>query len=218
MPGARSKRIRATRMWTGNRRDRPAHLRNRPEDPGSWQTDLCVRTAVPPSRTSRNCRRPKRRAHGPDDPCGRKRARRSWTVAFHARPTGNGGGNVSYDGGHDRDSRGYVRFDVCHVCGLFDSEQTAAFLLATLEQPRLSSPTMRNLGPQRRKSDDPRGALTGHRCKICREDLRLVRRHVSPLRLGAPVTTEFYQCRACDSGYKLNPGTGAWKPWVADES
>jgi hypothetical protein len=77
---------------------------------------------------------------------------------------------------------------------------------------------MPNLGPLRRKSDDPRGARTGHRCSHCREDLCLVRRHVSPSRLGAPVTTEFYQCRACDSGYAFNPGTRKWKPWAADDN
>lgn len=77
---------------------------------------------------------------------------------------------------------------------------------------------MPNLGPQRPKSIDARGAITGHRCRTCREDLSLVRKHVSPPRLGPPVTIEFYQCRACDSGYAHNPGTGAWKPWVADES
>ncbi len=77
---------------------------------------------------------------------------------------------------------------------------------------------MPNLGPQRPKSDESRGAMTGFRCRNCREDLSLVRRHVSPPRLGPPVTTEFYQCRACDSGYAHNPGTGAWKHWAADES
>jgi len=74
------------------------------------------------------------------------------------------------------------------------------------------------LDPQRRKSDDSRGALTGHRCTSCREDLVLVRRHLSPARLGPSTTTEFYQCRACDSGYALNPATGTWKAWAADES
>jgi hypothetical protein len=44
-----------------------------------------------------------------------------------------------------------------------------------------------------------------------------VRRHVSPTRLGAPVTTEFYQCAACDSGFALNVANGTWKSWVADE-
>ena len=77
---------------------------------------------------------------------------------------------------------------------------------------------MPSLNPQRRVTDDSRGSLTGHRCASCREDLALVRRHVSPPRLGPPVTTEFYQCRACDSGYTHNPGTGTWKSWAADES
>ena len=74
------------------------------------------------------------------------------------------------------------------------------------------------LDPRRRKTDDPRGALTGHRCRSCRQDLALVRRHVSPDRLGPRMITEFYQCRACDSGYALNVAAGTWKPWAADES
>ncbi len=77
---------------------------------------------------------------------------------------------------------------------------------------------MPNLDPQRRKSDEAHGALTGHKCTRCREDLVFVRRHVSPMRLGPPATTEFYQCRACDSGFALNPATGRWKPWATDES
>jgi hypothetical protein len=75
-----------------------------------------------------------------------------------------------------------------------------------------------SLNPQRRKNDDGRGALTGHRCTRCREDLRLVRTHVSPPRLGAAVTVEFYECRACDSGFALNVGTGTWKAWMPDEA
>jgi hypothetical protein len=76
---------------------------------------------------------------------------------------------------------------------------------------------MPSLNPQRRGTDDSRGSLTGHRCASCREDLLLVRRHVSPARLGPSITTEFYQCRACDSGYALNLAAGTWKPWAADE-
>jgi hypothetical protein len=76
---------------------------------------------------------------------------------------------------------------------------------------------MPNLGQQRRKTDEKQGALTGHRCAHCREDLALVRTHVSPERLGTPVTTEFYQCRACDSGYAHTVATGSWKPWTPDE-
>ncbi len=107
---------------------------------------------------------------------------------------------------------------------MFDTGQTDRFPLRYIvgqpDQARLpdTHDNMPNLGPQRRKSDDPHGAMTGHRCKTCREDLLLVRRHVSPPRLGTPVTTEFYQCRACDSGYAHTPSTGAWKPWIADES
>lgn len=74
------------------------------------------------------------------------------------------------------------------------------------------------LDPRRRKSDDARGALTTHLCRRCREKLSLVRRHVSPPRLGTPMTTEFYQCDACDSGYALDVAAGTWKFWAADES
>ena len=77
---------------------------------------------------------------------------------------------------------------------------------------------MLSLDLQRRKTDAPCGALTRHRCRSCREDLVLVRRHISPDRLGPRMTTEFYQCRACDSGYALNLAGGTWKTWAADEA
>jgi uncharacterized protein with PIN domain len=77
---------------------------------------------------------------------------------------------------------------------------------------------MPSLNFQRRHSDTPRGAMTSHQCAYCREDLRLVRQHLSPSRLGAQMATEFYQCRACDSGYAFNPATGKWKAWMADEA
>jgi hypothetical protein len=76
---------------------------------------------------------------------------------------------------------------------------------------------MPNLRPQQ----TPRhrqGTVTTHRCSLCRHELHLVRRHVSPPRLGAPLTTEFYQCRACDSGFALNVATGKWKRWMDDDS
>jgi hypothetical protein len=77
---------------------------------------------------------------------------------------------------------------------------------------------MPNLGPLRGKSTNPPRPVTGHRCNLCHHELHLVRRHVSPARLGAPVTTEFYECTACDSGFALNPATGKWKRWVGDDS
>jgi uncharacterized protein with PIN domain len=77
---------------------------------------------------------------------------------------------------------------------------------------------MPNLGPRRGKTPQQPGAVTGHRCVLCHQELRLVRRHVSPPRLGAAVATEFYQCGACDSGYALNPATGKWRNWMADDS
>ncbi len=45
----------------------------------------------------------------------------------------------------------------------------------------------------------------------------MVRRHVSPPRLGPPTTVEFYVCGACDGGYALNIDTGKWKPWSPPE-
>jgi hypothetical protein len=76
---------------------------------------------------------------------------------------------------------------------------------------------MPSLDPRRRRSNDRQGAVTPHRCTTCREHLQLVRTHVSPTRLGEPLTTEFYQCGACDSGFAFNPLTGTWKNWAADE-
>jgi hypothetical protein len=75
---------------------------------------------------------------------------------------------------------------------------------------------MPNLRPQ--QTPNPRGAATTHRCRLCRQELHLVRRHVSPPRLGASLQTEFYQCSACDSGFVLNVATGKWKPWVSEDS
>lgn len=71
---------------------------------------------------------------------------------------------------------------------------------------------MPQLRPRRRQADNQNGALTPHRCLACGQHLHLVRRHVSPIRLGPNVTTEFYQCGACDSGCAFNPDTSTWKP------
>ena len=77
---------------------------------------------------------------------------------------------------------------------------------------------MPNLGPPlARKSDDAAGRPSEHRCRGCRELLRLERRHVSPARLGAPMTTEFYSCPACDAGYAFNPTALKWKTWAGNE-
>jgi hypothetical protein len=75
---------------------------------------------------------------------------------------------------------------------------------------------MPDLRPQ--KTPTPQGTATTHRCRLCRHELHLVRQHVSPPRLGAALTTEFYQCSACDAGFALNVATGKWKPWVSEES
>ena len=76
---------------------------------------------------------------------------------------------------------------------------------------------MPDLGPFRGQTNPP-SAGSGHRCALCHQELHLVRRHVSPARLGESLTTEFYQCTACDSGYALNPATGKWKRWISDEN
>jgi hypothetical protein len=76
---------------------------------------------------------------------------------------------------------------------------------------------MPRLGSSRRQAGKPAGAITTHQCAHCRQQLDLVARRESPPRLGAPVVTEFYKCRACDSGYLFTPKTATWKPWWADD-
>lgn len=50
-------------------------------------------------------------------------------------------------------------------------------------------------------------------CPQCRADaLILLRRHVSPERLGPPLVTEYYECDACDCRYQYSPATNRWKP------
>jgi uncharacterized protein with PIN domain len=49
-------------------------------------------------------------------------------------------------------------------------------------------------------------------CPQCRtEALILLRRHVSPPRLGAPLVTEYYECEYCDSQYQYSPADNRWK-------
>ena len=43
-----------------------------------------------------------------------------------------------------------------------------------------------------------------------------MRVHISPLRLGPPVTTEFYECPSCDSSLAFDPLAGKWKFWTAE--
>jgi uncharacterized protein with PIN domain len=51
------------------------------------------------------------------------------------------------------------------------------------------------------------------RCPQCRtEALILLRRHVSPERLGTPLVTEYYECECCESQYQYSPATDRWKP------
>ena len=50
-------------------------------------------------------------------------------------------------------------------------------------------------------------------CPQCRTDaLILLRRHVSPARLGTPLVTEYYECECCDSQYQYSPATDRWRP------
>jgi hypothetical protein len=35
---------------------------------------------------------------------------------------------------------------------------------------------------------------------------------VSPVRLGAPLVTEFYNCDSCDARYQYSPAQNRWRP------
>jgi hypothetical protein len=50
-------------------------------------------------------------------------------------------------------------------------------------------------------------------CPQCRaEALILLRRHVSPARLGPTLVTEYYECECCESQYQYSPADDRWKP------
>jgi len=50
------------------------------------------------------------------------------------------------------------------------------------------------------------------RCPQCRaEALVLLRRHVSPPRLGPPLVTEYYECECCEERYQYSPATNRWR-------
>jgi hypothetical protein len=52
-----------------------------------------------------------------------------------------------------------------------------------------------------------------HRCpQCCEQALVLHHRHVSPVRLGAPLVTEYYTCDFCDARYQFSPANNRWKP------
>ena len=56
-------------------------------------------------------------------------------------------------------------------------------------------------------------ATIAHRCPQCREQtLVLHRRHVSPMRLGAALVTEYWDCDCCDASYKFSPAENRWRP------
>jgi hypothetical protein len=67
-----------------------------------------------------------------------------------------------------------------------------------------------------RKAERGRQVPAARMCPMCMQQLELSRQHVSPARLGAPVTTEFYECPACDAAYALNAVTGKMKPWLGN--
>jgi hypothetical protein len=74
-----------------------------------------------------------------------------------------------------------------------------------------------SIDPRRRRGDRPAPSNANHRCKDCGAALLLIRQHTSPPRLGAPLTTEYYVCDACDAGYQFAPSTGTWKRCVVEE-
>jgi hypothetical protein len=78
-----------------------------------------------------------------------------------------------------------------------------------LKQP-YTSRTLPSIDLRRRRTDVA-SAKSNHSCQACGGSLVLVRRHVSPPRLGPPLTTEYFRCEACDSGYQHSPATGRWK-------
>ena len=60
-----------------------------------------------------------------------------------------------------------------------------------------------------------RNSITGntHRCPQCRERaLVLHQRHVSPVRLGPPLVTEYYNCDFCEARYQFSPANNRWRP------
>ena len=61
--------------------------------------------------------------------------------------------------------------------------------------------------------DKKRAIAAARQCPQCRaEALILLRRHVSPARLGAPLVTEYYECERCDTSYQYSPATNRWRP------
>jgi uncharacterized protein with PIN domain len=75
----------------------------------------------------------------------------------------------------------------------------------------------KNPSARKRAWQQSSSAVTEHRCRACKTRLFLIRRHTSPPRLGPSLTTEFYRCDACESGYAFTPSTGKWKPWESDD-
>ena len=58
-----------------------------------------------------------------------------------------------------------------------------------------------------------RASGEARQCPQCRtEALILLRRHVSPARLGPPLVTEYYECECCESQYQYSPADNRWKP------
>jgi DNA-directed RNA polymerase subunit M/transcription elongation factor TFIIS len=64
-----------------------------------------------------------------------------------------------------------------------------------------------------RHTDKVRAVGEARQCPQCRTDaLILMKRHVSPPRLGAALVTEYYECERCDSRYQYSPASDSWKP------
>ena len=60
-----------------------------------------------------------------------------------------------------------------------------------------------------------KGPVAGEarQCPQCRaEALVLLRRHVSPPRLGPPLVTEYYECEYCETRYQYSPATAGGAP------
>ena len=74
---------------------------------------------------------------------------------------------------------------------------------------------MPNLRPDKPR-DVRRTPPAAYPCRRCGQRLTLVKSRTSPARLGPPLTTETYECQACDTGYLFTPATGRWKPWAMD--
>lgn len=98
-----------------------------------------------------------------------------------------------------------------------ESRTVDAFCRKHSSKSGIYSATVQSVGPRRKRADDGRRQLSEYSCPRCGNKLLLSRKHTSPPRLGPLVTTEYYRCDACDSGFQFTPSTGRWKPWLSEE-